>query len=289
MKTKTSVSVFNYTDYRTYLSDYISEQKKAGKGFSYRKFAEKAGYNSSGLLIDVIKKRTNINPDVVAKFTKGLGLNSKESDYFDNLVKFNQSKTTENKNHYFGKMVRLLSGKATTVRTEDHKYFSLWYYPAVREILAIFEFRGDYSELAQHLRPTITAQEAKGAISFLLKNGFIRIDETGRYVAVQQTLTTDADVYSLNTANFRRNMMQLGIESIDRFKPADRNVSSITFSVSHKAIPDIKAEIEACHARIKNIIEKSTDDDILCQLNFQLFPLSDVVEKKNVKEGASND
>jgi len=41
MKTKTSLSVFNYTDYRTYLSDFISEQKKDGRNFSYRKFAEK--------------------------------------------------------------------------------------------------------------------------------------------------------------------------------------------------------------------------------------------------------
>jgi len=280
MKTKTSLSVFNYTDYRTYLSDFISEQKKDGRNFSYRKFAEKAGYNSSGLLLDVINKRTNIHPDVVAKFSRGLGLSSSESDYFDNLVKFNQSKTTETKNHYFRKMVRLLSGKATTLRTEDHKYFSHWYYPAVRELLTIYEFRGNYSELAKLLRPSITTQEAKGAISFLLKYGFIRIDETGRHVLVSQSLTTESNVFSLNVANFQRNMMHMGIEAIDRFKANERNVSSITFSVSHKVIPDIKAEIEACHARIKNIIEQSTDDDILCQLNFQLFPLSNVVKKK---------
>jgi len=285
MKNKKVVSVFDYTDFRAYLSDYISEHKKADPKFSYRKFAEKAGYNSSGLLIDVIRKRTNIQPDVVAKFSRGLGLSGREFDYFENLVKFNQSKTTETKNHYFGKMVRLLSGKTTTIRTEDHKYFSEWYYPAIRELLAVFDFRGNYSELAQQLRPSITAQEAKSAINFLLKNEFIRIDETGRHVAAKQSLTTEKEVKSLNMINFQRNMMQMAMQAIDRFKPEERNITSITFSVSHKAIPDIKAELEACHARIRNIIEKSTADDILCQLNIQLFPLSDVVEKKKIEEG----
>jgi uncharacterized protein (TIGR02147 family) len=280
MKQPKRISIFNYTDFRMYLSDYISEQKKADPKFSYRKFAEKAGYNSSGLMIDVIKKRTNIQPDVVAKFSRGLGHSCSESDYFEILVKFNQSKNVETRNHYFGKMARILAGKTTTVRTQDHKFFSEWYYPAIKDLLAIVQFRGNFSQLAQLLRPSITAQEAKGAINFLLKNGFIHITDTGRYVATKQSLTTESEVKSLNVANFQRTMMQMAIQSIDRFKPEERNVTSITFSVSHKEIPAIKAELDACHARIRNIIEHSTNDDILCQLNIQLFPLSGVVKNE---------
>ncbi|MBL8025756.1 MAG: TIGR02147 family protein [Fibrobacteres bacterium] len=279
MKKNIKLSVFNYTDYRAYLVDFIAESRKTDPDFSYRRFAKKAGYNSSGLLIDVINRRTNIQPEVVAKFCKGLSLVKSEKSYFENLVKFNQAKTHDAKNNYFAKMVSLLSGKLTTIQSNDYVYFSKWYYPAIRESLSVCNFRGNYTELAQMLRPAITVQQAKSAISFLLKNGFIKIDDSGRYVACHQSITTEKEVKSINVANFQRNMMCLAIEAIDRFSPEERNIASLTFSVSAKSMEDIKAEMEASRARIRSIIENSNGDEMICQYNVQLFPLSGRITK----------
>ena len=44
-----TISIFDYTDYRRYLSDYYYKCKRVSKAFSYRYFAKKAGVNSVGL------------------------------------------------------------------------------------------------------------------------------------------------------------------------------------------------------------------------------------------------
>ncbi len=274
MRVKKRVSVYNYTDYRKYLADYFADAKEHQNGFSYRKFATRAGYNSSGLLLDVINGRTNIQSDVIAKFARGVGLNRSESEYFENLVRFNQSKTVDSRTQYFKNMMRQLAGKVTTVNAENHKYYSEWYFVAIREYLSTCEFKGDYAKLARELQPHISVSEAKKAIAFLLKKGFIRTEKSGRFVASTQSLTTAPEIKSLAIANFQRKVLELAMQAIDRFKPEERNISTLTFSASDEAMRDIKAEIDASRTRIRAIIEKSSGEERVFQYNVQLFPLS---------------
>ena len=68
------MNVFAYYNYRKYLQDYYENRKSIYRYFSYRSFAKKAGYTSSGLYLDLVKGRKSLTPQMVPKFIAALGL-----------------------------------------------------------------------------------------------------------------------------------------------------------------------------------------------------------------------
>lgn len=94
------LSVFGYTDYRTYLRDFYDFRKDGQHGYSYRTFSKSAGFASPNILKLVVDGERNISPEAVQKFVKALGLKGQMADYFATLVRLNQAKTDVDKEHY---------------------------------------------------------------------------------------------------------------------------------------------------------------------------------------------
>jgi len=268
------VRIYDYLDSRRYLNDYFNERKRLEPIFSHRYFAKLAKSNSSGLLKDIINGRSNMEKDIIERYSKALRLGGNEARYFKNLVYFTQAKTTLEKNYHFEILMRAFRKKGHIIPVRQYEYYSKWYYPAIRELLGIFDFKSNYVALARKLKPRITSQQARAAIKMLVRHGFIRKDASGFYRPVMQTVTTGPEVQSLIVSNFQRAMLQLCIEAIDRFPPEDRDISTLTFSVAKKDIGKMKTEIRACRQRLMGIIQRSKKMDTICQFNFGLFPLS---------------
>jgi len=281
MNKQKAVSIYDYTDYRLYLRDYYEEQKARNPAFSYRYFAKKAGFNSSGLYKDIVDGRTGITRSLILRFSTAMKLTKKQEEYFETMVYFNEAKMVEEKKLYFERLLRYYDSKAFRVDASQYEYYSKWYYIAVRELLAIGSFGDDYSAIAQALNPKIRMEQAQKAIEVLKKLGLIQKDKNGRYRSVDKILTTGIDVKSLAIAHFQKAMMDLAKEAIDRHKAVHRNISTVTFSVSEQTYNDIKAELDACRKRILGMVDRSENEDRVCQLNIQLFPLTQIKESKN--------
>jgi uncharacterized protein (TIGR02147 family) len=273
-----SISIYDYTDYRLYLRDYYEEQKAQNPAFSYRYFARKAGFNSSGLYKDIVDGRTGITRSLILRFAKAMKLSPKQQEYFETLVYFNEAKTIDEKKLYFERLMKYHNSKAFRVDASQYEYFSKWYYIAVRELLAIGNFKDDYTAIAQSLNPAIRREQAQKAIEVLKKLGLIQTGKNGNYKAVDKILTTGPEIKSLSIANFQKNMMDMTKEALDRHPTQHRNISTVTFSVSKQTYYDIKAELDACRKRILGMVERGENEDRVCQLNMQLFPLTRIKE-----------
>ncbi|MBN1308646.1 MAG: TIGR02147 family protein [Chitinispirillaceae bacterium] len=274
MEKQKSVNIYDYTNYRQYLRDYYEKQKAKNPAFSYRYFAKKAGFNSSGLYKDIVDGRTGITRSLILRFARAMKLTPKQQEYFETLVYFNEAKTVDEKQLYFERLLKFYNSKAYRMDASQYEYYSQWYYCAIRELLAIDNFSDDYAKIAQSLNPTIRTDQAKKAIRVLKKLGLISKNKQAYYKAVDTIVTTGPDVKSLNIARFQQAMMDLAKEAIDRHPAHDRDISTVTFSVSKKTCDDIKAELTACRKRILAMIERSENEDRVCQLNMQLFPLT---------------
>jgi uncharacterized protein (TIGR02147 family) len=274
-----SVSIYDYTDYRLYLRNYYEEQKAKNPAFSYRYFARKAGFNSSGLYKDIVDGRTGITRSLVLRFATAMKLSPKQQEYFEIMVYFNEAKTVEEKKLYFERLIKYHNSKAFRVDAGQYEYYSKWYYIAVRELLAIGNFNDDYAAIAQALNPTIRQEHAKKATEVLKRLGLIQKNKDGYYKAIEKILTTGPEIKSLGIANFQKNMMDMAKEALDRHPAKHRNISTVTFSVSAQTYDDIKAELDACRKRILGMVERSEKEDRVCQLNMQLFPLTRIKEK----------
>jgi uncharacterized protein (TIGR02147 family) len=290
MKTEPAqLSVFTYTDYRKYLFDYYREQKRMRKAFSYRFFARKAGINSVGLYKDVVEGRQNLGRALIMKFSAAIGHTKKEAEYFENMVFFNEARTSDERKLFFERMVSSQGAQSRIVDETKYEYYSKWYYSAVRALISIGRFKNDDKscrKIAGILNPRIRPDKVKKALALLKRLEFITEDEDGFFVLSDAVITTGAlslekNVTVLNVVNFQKEVMALATEAFDTFGSENINISTLTLGISDVTKVLIKEELAAFRNKIASLAEKDTTPNRVFQLNVQLFPLSDIFKGDN--------
>src|SRR5947209_2672039 len=90
--------LFEYLDYRQYLKDFCQDQKQQSASYSYRVFANRAKLVSPNYLKLVMDGERPLTEKNLQKFIRGLGLDTKEADYFRALVAYQECADVEEKN-----------------------------------------------------------------------------------------------------------------------------------------------------------------------------------------------
>jgi len=286
-KRSVKINIFDYTDYRKYLLDFYTDQKRSKKAFSYRFFARKAGINSVGLYKDVVEGRQNLGRALIFKFSTAMGHSKKEGEYFENMVYLNEAHTVEERKLFFERMMASQTTRAKIIETAKYEYYLKWYYSAVRALLALKSYRDDpedFRKIAKALNPEITPSQAKKALRILEKLGFIQKDEFGVYSLIDQVISTgslkqDKNIATLHVVNFQKEMMKLAQGAFDRFSSDKLNMSTLTIGISENTLGQIKEELATVRNKIAGLAENDVNADKVFQLNIQLFPMSDKSEK----------
>jgi uncharacterized protein (TIGR02147 family) len=270
--------IFNYLDYRHYLKDFYREKKEAqGSSFSYRSFSRAAGLSSPNFLKLVMDGKRNLGPDGIRKFIKALKLNKEGAEHFRNLVVFNQADKTEARSQAYQKLAR--SKRFSEIREieKDHfAYFASWHHAAIRELVLLNDFQEDPNWIAKKLRPRITVQAAQESLDLLKRLGFIKQNEKGQLVQSERNIATRPEVISLAVANFHRQMMKKATESIERTAASNRDISSLTVSLSKKGFVEAKRRIQEFRRELNILLSEEKDLDAVYQINFQIFNLSEM-------------
>jgi len=275
------LNIFEYSDYRKYLHDIYKAKKAEAARFSHRYIAQKVGFKSSGFFSLILNGKSNISGQMVKGFIDFLHLSKREGEYFELMVYFNQAKTHDEKERFFGKLSGFKKSVISRVEARNYAYYDKWYYTAIRELLYFHPFNGDYQALGRILIPAITPREAKEAVELLMGLGFVRKNAQGKYVrADAKSVTTGDHVKSLAVENFQLHTMDLGREAMHRFPAEKRNISTLTFGFREDGLQALEAEVRAFRRRILDLAEASQGDNLVYQLNIQLFPLTDNVRKK---------
>ncbi|MGA2508548.1 MAG: TIGR02147 family protein [Chitinispirillaceae bacterium] len=267
--------IYTYTDYRLFLKDYYGERKKQQPSFSYQYFANRAGLKSKTFIYKVIAGQKALSKGAVFAVSQAMGLKKRETEYFEAMVNFTQARTEREREFYFNHLQTFgRHHSAAQIRQDQYTYFSKWYYPALRELVAILDFKNDFKLLARSLDPPITAVQARKAVQMLLDLGLIKRTASGRYCQTDKSLTTGDHVQSLAVQAFQKENLRLAAEAIDRHKRYDRDISTLTTSISEAGFRRISEEIAAFRKKLAGIIEKDEPADRVYQINFQAFPLS---------------
>lgn len=276
---KGTIDIFSYNNYRKLLEDFYQEQKATPKSVvSHRYLARRAGFASSNFIYLVIKGRRNLSYDSIQRLARVMGLTKRELLFFEGLVHFNQTTDPTEKEQAFRKMLAFREYReARQLTTEQYDYFAKWYYPVIREMVNLREFREDPTWIAKTIAPNIAVDAAREALAKLQQLGLLRRDAAGRLQQADQNLTTAADGEAASAAllSFHQSMIEHGKRSLAQ--PADtREVSALTLSLSDRQFREIKARIQALHRDVQALIANGGDEpaDQICQLNFQLFGLT---------------
>lgn len=268
-------SIYEYSDYRTYLRDYYEDQKSRNPAFSYRFLSLRAEVASSAFFKLVIEGKRNLTKQSVLKVAKALHLEGPEAEYLENLVFFNQAESIQEKNHYFDRMVQSQKHmKIGAIQAHNYNYFAEWWHPVVRELVVIMGGTDDAEIIAKKLRPAVTPQQVRGSLDLLLRLGFLRRTAQGKLEQTEPALATGPTVNDVQIINYQIRLLQLASEAFDRVAPAERLSSATTLAISQANFPMFLGKIRAFRAQLQELARADADPEVVYLLNLNFFPLS---------------
>lgn len=267
--------IFNYHDYRKFLKDYYDFAKGQNGKFSFRYFAQRAGFSSGSFLKLVMDGKRNLTNESISKVSKGFKLNKQEYQFFEKLVFMNQASTHEIRNDYYKQMLAMKAyTKVNRIARASYDYFSKWYYPAIREIVTFGHGKLGAAQIATMLDPAITEKQAADALNQLVELGLIKQEKDGTWAQCDRHITTGQEVRSFIVAQYHREMLAIAADAIERFTPDDRDISAMTFSVEKGQVAVFKELIAAFRDQVRSRLKEDRPGDQVLQLNIQLFPLT---------------
>ncbi|MBF0432303.1 MAG: DUF4423 domain-containing protein, partial [Fibrobacteria bacterium] len=166
--------------------------------------------------------------------------------------------------------------------------FKNWYNIAIRQLLGYYRLdpaeQYAYRNLANMVSPSISIREAKNAVKQMLKLGLLVQNKDGTICRAERFLSTGDEVNGFFVRKFQETMIDRAKESMDRFLAEQRDVSSLTVSVSDKGFDMLKSEIQLFRKRFLEIVKTDSDPQHVYQMNFQFFPLTNHKKMRNISE-----
>lgn len=267
--------IFQYTDYRKFLSDFFSEQKKLKRFFSHRYFAQKAGFKSPSHFLAIVNGKANLSLESVQKMIRGMGLRGKKATYFETLVLFNQAKEHQERNLLLTKLENLAKMTATyKVNKDQADYAREWYYPVIRELAVFSDWNGDYKKLAALVHPQVSAIQAQEAVETLLRIGLLKCDEQGRYTQATEAVSL-GDLPGFARLKSRQEILMLGVESLQKYSADQRHTSYATLALSRKAYTEAARILDETREKLMALALEDKEINRIYQVVLQAFPVSD--------------
>jgi len=268
-----SVSVYQYTDYRTFFHDWFKEAKKELPKMSYRYLSQRTGIDSA-YISRTLHKQKHLTPENFQKFLVLLQLNKKETTYLEALFDYTRVKNHEKKEEAFQYLLSIRDAKVKVLPPPQYRYWMFWYIPAVRLTLLNYDFKGDFAGLARRITPKINEKQAREAIKTLEELNLICQNKNGVYEVLDLHLSTGDQWVSNAIIEFQSKTLELAQLSL-RQKPSTlREISTLTFAIPQAQIPVLQKKMRNFRSELAKWAVSLGDSDCVMQFNLASFPLS---------------
>lgn len=276
-RTRAPIDVFKYRDYREFLAAFYAHKKPAG--LSYRSFARSAGLGAPNYLKLVIDGKRNLSSSMAQRFAAACKLNAEATEYFKLLVAFNQASNDEERNALHVQMTRFARFRSTQrLDLAEKEYYSSWYIPVVRELIACSGFVDEPAWIASNLMPPISEKEAQRALEVLMSLGLVERDERGLLVQSSRAVTTGVQASGLYIRNYHAEAMQRAVSAMQNVPAEERYISALTLSASASTLADVRRRVIEFRQELAALCDADPAPNQVIQLNLQLFPLSQPIK-----------
>ncbi len=267
------LDIFAYLDYRKYLSDWYHEKKSTNTFISYRYLGNKVGLDAS-FLVKLFQEQVHLSQKSNSRFIEFLNLNSKEKEYLEVLISYNRAKKSSEVQIYYQRLISLRMPHIKKIESDQYEFFNHWFYTAIYEVMRCHNFKGDFRELGRKLRPSISAIEAKNAVKLLERLGFVSIEPGGKYQVKDASLSTGESWMSKAISEYQKKLIGMGIEAIENISKEDRDISTVTVSLSRGTFDTVRERIQSMRKELLELASLEKNPSLVYQMNFQIFPLS---------------
>ncbi len=265
-------SIYNYSNYRKYLSDTLKDRMATNGSYSLRSFAKNLGLAPS-MLSEVISGKKNLSNKFSAKISEQLKLTNRKSKYFQLLVQFETTQNEEVKS-IIQESLRLLNPQKRNVFELNVEQFQLivkWYHFAILEMTFLnYELTPHF--ISQSLG--IAESEAKQALELLIHLEFLEAISKNKYQKKSKKILVQSSQPNLALREFHRTMLLKAQASLTNQSFQEKIIGSETIPINIADIEKAKAIIEDCFERIIMLSEQSENKQHVYHLGIQFFKLT---------------
>jgi len=274
-------NIFAYINFRTYLKDVYEAKKRHNPKFSYRLYSRLAGFSSPNFLKLVILGQRNLSNESLEKVAKALKLNSRESDFFDALVKFNQSEDPADKKSHFEKLSYFKEFQdIKKIDRKLYRYLSKWHHVVIREMTLLTGFRESPYWISERLRKLVTPSEVVDSLRLLESLKLIQRNAQNQLRPTARNLSTDPELFDLSVTDVHHQLIQLADKAVDETPAEFRDISSVTIAVDEATFLEAKKRIQDFRRELNVLLSACKKPDAVYQVNFQLFNVTDIPWRK---------
>jgi uncharacterized protein (TIGR02147 family) len=186
------ISIFDFSDYRKFVSTWLAQQPHKGRGF-FTQLATKLS-TSNAAVTQIFKGHREMSQEHALELSEEFNFNPKELLYF--LLLTDYSRTSS---HKLKKVLSLQIQKTQTeqkdlvnkvekdkVLTDEMKsvYYSSWVYTGLRNLIATEQYNSIHL-LAERLK--LPPNQVNKAIDFLIQNQFLTFEKNKLITGPQKT------------------------------------------------------------------------------------------------------
>lgn len=271
------ISIFDYTDYREYLRDFMVEKKNENRSFSYEWIRRRAGFSNRGFVYNIMNGMKKLSVTHCFQISQALGHNKKEAAYFKTLVNYAQAKNEEERTFLLEQIQQEKNEKTTPVDLigeNQVEYYSTWYHSVVRSLIDMFPVKVNFDRLSRMIFPPISVAQVKNSVELLERLKLIRKDRNGIYRLTGKSVKAGKDIPQSVMNRFHIENTELAKQSII-YSPTERRfVSSVTLGISADTYRAINDETLKYRDKIVELANKDMNADSVYQYQFIFFPLS---------------
>ena len=133
-----NLDISNFLDCREYLKTLYNLTKACIPGFSYLKYSEALGFSHTNVVRLIIAGKRTFTAKSGEKVASTLDLRGQEKKFWKLLVDYNNAKLPAERDELFAQLMKMKSQlKPALQNNMTNEYYSEWYNPIIREILAL--------------------------------------------------------------------------------------------------------------------------------------------------------
>jgi uncharacterized protein (TIGR02147 family) len=166
--------LFEYNDYRSFMSDHFHEMKQKRSYFSYRYLSGKTGLNP-GFLIRIMQGKAHLPVKKIESFCEFYQFSDSRKEYWNELVLFGRARLDSEVYMRYERLQMIKGVLLESVQTSQVDFLSHWRHNAIRSLLGIIDFKDDYERLGKLLIPHCTARDVEQSIQLLQKLNLISL------------------------------------------------------------------------------------------------------------------
>jgi uncharacterized protein (TIGR02147 family) len=280
-----------YTDYRQYLKD-VYEHRRATeatgmRSYSYSTFSAAADIKSPNYLKLIIEGRRNLSDEMITRFAKALRLARQETEEFRALVLYGQASEPMERNQHLKSLADIRAQRAFAADVVNQRSWGKvpgWIGWVIYAMAEQRDVKFDPEVLQKLFRAKAGAEEIRTSLTKLLDSGELaRDNETGEIYKVRDLVESPQDLPVPLIRKLQAELIYLGIESLFRDSPKDREFGAMTVAMTEEEFQQVRFELRQMRKRLQRDIlvkRKTTKGERVYQLNVQLFPVTEKVDKK---------